>query len=176
MPTHRNRMKHIITLILAAAIVGGCANTKVKVTTTGDNQELTGAWRSHIHAESGVLSAYKNLEFMLVFNDGGTMTESSNYDALPPVPPAYGVWKKTGDRAFEAHYEFFLTREVMPEDSMPPTSGWLPGGRGVLTETITLAEDGKTFDSKIHLDLLDTDGNRLEDTDDVTSAGTRIDF
>ena len=36
----------------------------------------------------------KDLEFMYVFNVGGTMTASSNYDGAPPVPPAYGVWRR----------------------------------------------------------------------------------
>jgi hypothetical protein len=39
---------------------------------------------------------------MYVFNTGGTMTESSNYDGAPPVPPAYGVWRSVGPNEFEA--------------------------------------------------------------------------
>lgn len=54
---------------------------------------LVGAWRSSLQFESGAFAAIKDLEFMYVFNEGGTMMESSNYDGAPPVPPAYGVWQ-----------------------------------------------------------------------------------
>ena len=40
------------------------------------------------------------------------MAESSNYDAAPPVPPAYGVWKKIGPRKYEAKYQYFQSRAV----------------------------------------------------------------
>ena len=48
--------------------------------------------------KSGAFAEVKDLEFMYVFNAGGTMIESSNYDGTPPVPSAYGIWKKTGDK------------------------------------------------------------------------------
>ncbi len=43
----------------------------------------------------------KDLEFMYVFHADGTMTESSNYDAFPPGPPAYGVWRNSGRRQYD---------------------------------------------------------------------------
>lgn len=48
---------------------------------------LTGAWRASIQFSSGAFSGIKDLEFLYVFNAGGTLTESSNYDGAPPVPP-----------------------------------------------------------------------------------------
>jgi len=69
---------------------------------------LVGAWRSQIHFSSGAFAPMKDLEFMYVFNQGGTLTESSNYDAAPPVPPAYGIWRATGARQFEAKYLFYI--------------------------------------------------------------------
>src|SRR5436190_24149339 len=67
---------------------------------------LVGAWRSHIKVSSGVLASLPDLEFMTVFNAGGTMTESSNFDGAPPVPPAYGAWRRTAERKFQARYDF----------------------------------------------------------------------
>ena len=59
---------------------------------------LVGAWKSNIQFKDGAFAEVKDLEFLYVFNAGGTMTESSNYDGSPPVPPAYGAWKEVGPR------------------------------------------------------------------------------
>jgi hypothetical protein len=50
--------------------------------------DLAGEWRAQLQFSSGAFAPIKDLEFMYSFNQGGTMTESSNYDASPPVPPA----------------------------------------------------------------------------------------
>ena len=68
-----------------------------------------GQWRARLDFEDGDFAAVDDLEFMYVFNAGGTLTESSNYDAAPPVPPAYGIWRRTGPDRFEAKYEFYPT-------------------------------------------------------------------
>ncbi|MBI3849973.1 MAG: hypothetical protein HY298_06735 [Verrucomicrobia bacterium] len=97
-------------LILSlACLLCGCADmpsSRVRLPT----EELVGAWRSKVQFTTGAFAAVKDLEFMYVFNAGGTMTESSNYDGAPPVPPAYGVWKKVGPRQFQAKYVFYSTK------------------------------------------------------------------
>src|SRR6187397_2114058 len=105
----------------------------------GDNPtfDLIGQWRATLQFSSGAFASVKDLEFMYVFNPGGTMTESSNYDAAPPVPPAYGVWRRTGSDEFEARYEFYVTRPPATADEILSSGGWLPAGRGVFTERIT---------------------------------------
>jgi len=65
--------------------------------------------RSSVQFTSGPFAEVNDLEFMYVFNAGGTLTESSNYDGAPPVPPAYGVWHSIGPNEFEARYEYFTT-------------------------------------------------------------------
>ena len=80
---------------------------------------------------------------MYVFNAGGTMTESSNYDGAPPVPPAYGVWRKVGSRQYELKYAFYVTKAPATFDDIAKGGGWSPAGMGVFTEKITLADDGK---------------------------------
>src|ERR671938_650241 len=88
--------------------------------------DLAGQWRARLQFTSGAFAPIKDLEFMYVFNQGGTMTESSNYDASPPVPPAYGVWRKVGSREFEAKYEFYVTRAPAKFDEIVEGGGWAP--------------------------------------------------
>ncbi len=137
---------------------------------------LIGAWRSQISASGGELAEMKNLEFMYVFNAGGTMTESSNYDSAPPVPPAYGIWRKTGPREFEAKYAFYTTRPPSNFEDVAKGGGWEPSGYGVLTEKITVAEDGKSYNSTLVYTVFDPSGKEAEGGGAATGAGTKIEF
>jgi len=56
------------------------------------------------------------------------MTESSNYDGSPPVPPAYGVWRSAGERRYEAKYTYYWTKPPSTFDEIAKGSGWAPGG------------------------------------------------
>jgi hypothetical protein len=108
-----------------------------------DALDLVGQWRARLQLRSGDFAAVDDLEFMYVFNTGGTMTESSNYDAAPPVPPAYGIWRRIGPDRFEAKYEFYPTSAPTGLEDITKGSGWLPAGRGVFSETITVAADAR---------------------------------
>jgi hypothetical protein len=55
------------------------------------------------------------------------MTESSNYDASPPVPPAYGVWRAVGD-SYEAKYVFYTTKSPASFDEVTKGNGWVRRG------------------------------------------------
>lgn len=134
---------------------------------------LVGAWRSSLQFETGAFAAVKDLEFMYVFNAGGTMTESSNYDGAPPVPPAYGVWREVGPNEFEAKYEYYATAPSDP-DAFLKGAGWLPAGRGVFTERITLADDGQTFTSTIRYDAFDSKGDPAEGGGEAKGRAERI--
>lgn len=136
---------------------------------------LTGGWRSSVQFETGAFAPIKDLRFMYVFHADGTLTESSNYDAAPPVPPAYGVWRKTAPNEYEAKYEFFATAPSDPE-SFEKGGGWLPAGHGVLTEKITIAPDGRSFTSRIEYEAFDNSGKPIEGGGTATGKGTRISF
>jgi hypothetical protein len=138
---------------------------------------LIGAWRSSIQVQSGVFATAKGIEFMYVFHGDRTLVESSNYDAAPPVPPAYGVWRMIPGTGLEheAKYEFFTTAAPPPEQ-FKTAPGWLPSGRGVVTERITLARDGKTFTSTLRYDLFDRQGAPIAGGGTATGRGIRIDF
>jgi len=94
----------LVTLLIACC-AAGCSHMRET-----NECGLVGAWRGKVQFTSGAFAATTNLEFCYVFNEGGTMTESSNYDGAPPVPPAYGVWCKCGDRRFQAKYLYFWTK------------------------------------------------------------------
>lgn len=138
--------------------------------------ELEGAWRATLQFQTGPFAAVKDLEFLYVFNEGGTLTESSNYDSAPPVPPAYGIWRKLKGNQFEARYEFYITRQPTPAETQLSGGGWLPAGRGVFLETITLTQDGNSFTSQIRFDVLDASGKPAAGGGNAVGHGTRMKF
>ena len=144
--------------------------------TPSEGDSLAGAWRSRIHFTSGALAGIQDLEFMYVFNAGGTLTESSNYDGSPPVPPAYGLWKKSGPRRFEAKYTFYVTRAPQTFEDITKGGGWAPSGYGVLTEIVTLSEDGKSYKSTIAYAPFDPSGKPIAGGGTGTGAATRMSF
>jgi hypothetical protein len=138
--------------------------------------DLAGEWRAQLQFTTGAFAPIKDLEFMYVFNQGGTMTESSNYDASPPVPPAYGIWRKVSDKEYEAKYEFYVTKPPANFDEIAKAGGWGPAGRGIFVEKITLSADGKSFTSKIKYDQFDTAGKPAEGGGVATGKGVRLAF
>jgi hypothetical protein len=166
-----SKQTHIMIVLLTGLIATGC--------TVKENPEvsgLVGAWRGKVQFKSGAFAAVKDLEFMYVFNAGGTMTESSNYDGAPPVPPAYGVWRKIGTGQFEAKYEFYSTKSPASFDDIANGGGWLPSGRGVFLERITLSEDGRSFKSTMKYDAFDQAGKPVEGGGEAETVAARIEF
>jgi hypothetical protein len=140
-----------------------------------DNDDLAGAWRARVRFRDGAFAAIADLEFMLVFNAGGTLTESSNYDGAPPVPPAYGAWRRTGPQAYEAVYEYYATKPPARLDELA-TGGWMPAGRGRFVERIVLAADGQSYTSTLTYTPFDAAGRPLAGGGTARADGTRIGF
>ncbi len=138
--------------------------------------ELVGAWKGKVQVKTGALAEIKDFEFMWVFNNGGTMTESSNYDGVSPMPPAYGIWKKTGDKQYEAKYEFYITKVPASYEELTKSGGFPPAGYGVLTEKITLSDDGKSYKSTIKYDSFDQTGKPLSAGDEADAEAKRMEF
>lgn len=136
---------------------------------------LVGAWTSKVQFTTGAFKEVKDLEFMMVFNQGGTMTESSNYDGAPPVPPAYGIWRKTGTNRYEAKYVFYNPKVPAKLDEITEGGGWMPDGKGILIEKITLAPNGQTFKSTLTLKMYDGKG-KLTETWLGRCSGVRMKF
>jgi hypothetical protein len=174
-------MKPTVGALLAACsaglIVAGCtAAAPADKSAPSSEVSLAGAWRSKIHFNAGVLNV-PDLEFLYSYNEGGTMTESSNYDeAANSTPPAYGVWRKTGPLTFENKYLFYQTRAPVAADGPGNDNAWLPAGHGILTESITLAADGKSYTSTIKYVSLDKNEKVQPGGGDGTGMATRIDF
>lgn len=171
------RDRSTLLVLSAVLIVAGCAADRPPpASEPADRGTLVGAWRSKIVFRSGPLAAMKDLEFLYAYNAGGTMTESSNYDeAANSSPPAYGVWRRLDSRTFETKYLFYTTRGPVPGDGAPGGADWWPDGHGVLTETITLAADGRTYASTIQLSTFDRTGAPAAGGEG-TGAGERIEF
>ena len=165
------------SLVLVAGLLApGCRRAPAPAGGAATGPDLVGAWRAQLQFRSGAFAAIKDLEFMYVYNAGGTMTESSNYDAAPPVPPAYGIWRSIGPKQFEAKYEFYVTRAPVALAEITTGGGWLPAGRGVFVETITLADDGNSFTSSIRYDVLDAAGQPAAGGGEADGRGVKLSF
>ena len=165
------RRAAVVAALTFGLLAGGCGQSR-----PAKPPALVGAWRSTVQFKSGAFASVKDLQFMYVLNAGGTLTESSNYDAAPPVPPAYGVWRPIGPREFEAKYEYFATALPSGLDALKNGGGWLPSGRGVLIERITLSEDARIFTSSIRYEARDSLGNAVVGGGEATGRGERIGF
>jgi hypothetical protein len=172
------RTKPTVLLLLLIVVLGVAARMQPNMPAAKDSAaiDLQGQWRAQLKFSSGAFVSMKDLEFMYSFNQGGTMTESSNYDEAPPVPPAYGIWRKVGDLEYEAKYEFYVTKPPAAFEEITKGSGWGPAGRGVFVERITLAKDGKSFTSKIKYDQFDTAGKPAEGGGEATGKGVKLAF
>ena len=164
-----------LVLIVLLAVVGRSQPAPLAASYAA-SPGLTGEWRAQLQFSSGAFASIKDLEFMYSFNQGGTMTESSNYDASPPVPPAYGIWRQVGPGKFQAKYEFYVTKAPAAFDEIVKGGGWGPAGRGVFVERITLSPDGKSFTSKIKYDQFDTAGKPAEGGGEATGKGVKLQF
>jgi hypothetical protein len=174
----KHRARFTLLMLSAVLMNTGCGNGQSSQTRpAADHGILVGAWRSKVIFRNGPLAGMKDLEFLYAYNAGGTMTESSNYDeAANSSPPAYGVWKQIDPRTFETKYVFYTTAAPGPGDGAPKGGDWWPAGHGVLTETITLSDDGQTYASRIRLATYDRTGAPIAGDGEGTGTGTRIGF
>jgi hypothetical protein len=169
-------LSHATLLLIALLGADGRAEPSPLVAQSGPMPEIVGQWRATLRFSTGAFAPIKDLEFMYVFNQGGTMTESSNYDASPPVAPAYGIWRKLGPREFEAKYEFYVTKAPAAFEEIVKGGGWGPSGRGVFVERITLSQDGRSFTSRITYDQFDAAGKPATGGGAATGKGVRLTF
>jgi len=169
----RNAVSAALTVLIG---VTACAPRAPEASSATSTPGLVGAWRSKLQFSSGAFASIKNLEFMYVFNAGGTLTESSNYDGAPPVPPAYGVWREVGPQEYEARYAFYITQAPKRFEEITSGAGWLPNGHGVFTERIRLSADGQSFESNMTYAAFDSLGAPTTGGGTATGRGARIAF
>jgi hypothetical protein len=163
-----------MTCFTALLLLAGCTGSSTPVPAAVS--PLVGAWESRLQFSSGDLATIKDLRFLYAFNLGGTMTESSDYDGAPPVPPAYGVWHEIGPNKFEAKYVFYQTKPPASFKEITSGSGWLPTSRGILTERINLAADGNSFESTLTYEPFDMADKPVKGGGEGKGHGSRIRF
>jgi hypothetical protein len=183
-------MQHAVSWSLAALgvamLMTGCARApspaaelvepQSQPATAATQDPLIGAWRTKVQFSSGAFASVQDLELLYVYNVGGTLIESSNYDGAPPVAPAYGVWRQTGPRQYETRYVFFQSKPPASLDQIMQGGGWMPAGHGVLDEKITLAEDGQSYTSTLTYTGFDQSGATVAGGGSATATGQRITF
>jgi hypothetical protein len=173
-------MRHVcgwtLVCLVMVALIAGCKDESTDAGDIGPRSPLAGAWRAGIQFSTGAFAPVRDLEFMYLFHQDGTMMESSNYDAAPPVPPAYGVWKQVDAHTFEAHYEFFMTAAPDSAAKASGADGWVPAGRGILIETITLSEDGNSFTSHLKFEAFDRSGKPTDMGGVASGTGRRMPY
>lgn len=172
-------MRMILPSLMVPALMLACqppAKPAAQEAAAAPALDLQGEWRAKLQFSSGAFAPIKDLEFMYSFNQGGTMTESSNYDASPPVPPAYGIWRRTGPKEFEAKYEFYVTKAPANFSEIAKGGGWGLAGRGVFVEHITVSDDGNSFTSKIKYDQFDVAGAPAEGGGEAEGQGVKLAF
>ena len=172
----RSHLATRAALLVMLLTLAGCSGTSPAGSRGLAATSLVGAWRSKLQFSSGPFAAMKDLEFMYVFNTGGTMTESSNYDGAPPVPPAYGVWREVAPRQFEAKYLFYITKAPARWEEITSGGGWPPAGHGRFTERIQLAENGQSFESTITYEAFDSAGAPAAGSGEARGRAMRIGF
>jgi hypothetical protein len=172
------RIRFIISSILSSGLLAGllvilfsCVEQKPPQTAN-----LVGAWKGKVQFKTGVYAEIKDFEFMWVYNSGGTMTESSNYDGVPPTPPAYGIWKKTGDKQYKTRYEFYWNKVPASYEELVKAGGFSNAGYGVLSEKIILSENGDSYSSTIKFNLFDQTGKQLVFNDEGVAEAKRMKF
>lgn len=63
-----------------------------------------------------------------------------------------------------------------PPEAFRTGAGWLPSGRGVFTERITLGADGKSYTSVIRYEAFDPKGAVMEGGGEATGRGVRMEL
>jgi len=146
-------VKVLIGVVATLALFAGaaCSNSGAPVATP-KTPSLEGGWRAHVTFASGPLKGVP-FQFLITYSAGGGMVESSNFDEVPPVPPAYGSWGRTGPSNFKSTYIFWTTKTANAKDF---TKGWTFSGIGVLNENISLSKTGDAYTSSISYQLFDT--------------------
>ncbi len=167
---YMSRNRYLSFLIAALTAVTGVVNLSCGNAPAAESAQLAGAWKGPIQFRTGAFAVIKDFEFMRVYNEGGTMTESSNYDGVPPTPPAYGLWKKISDDKYLARYQFYWNNLPASFEKLTNDGGFSPGGYGVIEENISLSEDGNSFKAVVGLTMFDKSGQQISiDSADATA-------
>ena len=82
-------MHHCKTIPRIRVLAARCCLALLGAAASRPTRGLVGAWRSNLEFQTGTFASIKDLAFLYVFNEGGTMTESSW------LPSGYGVFTES---------------------------------------------------------------------------------
>jgi hypothetical protein len=139
-------MRHPIRLLAIGLIFAAVACGNGSPRAASDRPSLEGGWRTRVTFTSGPLKG-RPYQFLITYSAGGGMTASSNFDRNPP---AYGSWGQIRGSNFKNTYMFWTANAANPA-----APGGTFSGSGVLTEDITLSEEGDSYTSRISYQLYD---------------------
>lgn len=124
---------------------------------------LEGSWNTQVtpyNCQTGV--PLTTTPSMLTFMRGGTMMEFGTRNSPTLRGPGQGVWTYNGRRQFTARFQFFRFN----------ADGTL-AGRQIVTQNTTLSYDGNNFTSSATAQILDVNGNVIQNNCS-NGVGTRF--
>jgi len=121
-------------------------------------QSLEGTWIAQVALPGGALALF---EVGTYHSDGSYSGANVN----PSHTTHKGVWLRVGDRRFVATYMFFT------HDDKGVFNGIVKA-----RASVTLAEDGKSYDSVVERVVMDTSGKELSVTPGITGHSVRMEL
>ena len=122
------------------------------------NQTLTGTWIAQVAQSGGALALF---EIGTYHADGSY--SGANVNGLHTEHK--GVWMRIGDRKFVFTFMFFTRDDKGVFNGIVKARG-----------TVTLAEDGKSYESVVERVILDTTGKELSVTPGIVGRSVRMDL
>ena len=135
-----------------------CGERAVPCNITTSNQSLVGTWIAQVASPGGAPALFEVGNYHA---DGSYSGANVN----PSHTTHKGVWLRVGDRKFVFTFMFFT------HDDKGVFNG-IVKARG----SVTLAEDGKSYDSKVERVVMDTSGNELQVISGITGHSVRMDL
>lgn len=121
-------------------------------------QSLEGTWIAQVALPGGALSLFE----VGTYHADGSYTGAN---VNPSHTTHKGVWMRVGDRKFVATYMFFT------HDDKGAFNGIVKA-----RASVTLAEDGKSYDSVVERVVMDTSGKELSVTPGITGHSVRMEL
>ena len=147
-------------LLLAASLAGSGVSSA-----SSGSHGIEGTWQVTIHRESPPPGQPADIEALINYAAGGTLTESSNSGILRRTV-GYGEWERIGERLYASSHVSF---------SFNPTTGaWT--GTSRLDRKVLLSEDGMTFVGVARLNIYDVAGNLVIANSRTTEFGRALEI
>ena len=151
----------IAAVLLLIASVAGSATSSASSGTKG----IEGTWQVKIHRDTPPPGQPADIEALINYAAGGTLTESSNSGILRRTV-GYGEWERIGERLYASSHISF---------SFNPTTGAY-AGTSRLDRKVLVSEDGLTFVGVARLNVFDVDGNLVVANSRTSELGRALEI